>query len=81
MILLGTSIGLFMMWGKDNIINILERDLQKERRQFALCGGSGKDCMVNVHFNPENKISILFCDMSKAVLFELPDTVLVDNIV
>ena len=65
-----------MLWGKDQIVNILERDLPKDRRNFMVVSGTGKDCIVSIFINERGVQSVLYCDALKVVFIKIPAKVL-----
>ena len=75
MIILGTFSGIYMFWGKETFVNILERELPKERKVYMLTGGSGKDCLLSTYCDSDNRYSIIYCDLFKIVRFKLPPSV------
>ena len=71
-IVLGTASSLYLFCGRDQITNILEKELPKDRRTFLLVSGSGKDCIVSVFTNERGVQSLIYCDTSKVVFIKIP---------
>jgi len=75
-VVLGTATSLYLFSGRDQIPAILERDLPKDRRNFMLASGTGKDCIVSVFINERGVQSLVYFDGLKILFVKVPSKVL-----
>lgn len=63
------------MTGRENFLAILDRDLNKDRKQFFLLQGNGKDSTVCIYNNEKGPHSFIYSDLFKIYYYKIPSSV------
>jgi len=64
-----------MIVGKDNAATLLERELNKDRKNFLLFNGTGKESTTYIFSSERGPHSFIYSDFVKVYYYRLPTTV------